>query len=139
MSLIPRRAELSYNFEEIDGSIIIKNRKQSLFSFALVQSVYPDENEEEGEQALKHSMSCNLMLDETKIPLEASIATDGNATFSIGLESISFGGLSEMAELVGGFENFSFPSQIDDLGAISLDEFKIEMDLSKKLGNYISE
>ncbi len=102
-----------------------------------LENTYPDEEEEEeqenGKEALKHTMSCNLMLSEKKIPLEATIATDGKATFSIDGEAISFDGLNDMAQLVGGSEKLLFPSQIDDLGAVTLGEFKLEMDLSEKM------
>ena len=48
-----------------------------------------------------HKLLCSLMIDQTKIPLEATYTGRQGLTLRIGLDAISFDGLSDMAKLVG--------------------------------------
>lgn len=73
-----------------------------------------------------HKLQCDLVLDALQFPLRATYAGQRSFTLELGLDAVSFNGISDMLRLVGGGGNLALPEQLDALGAISLHSLELE-------------
>ncbi|MFK8102005.1 MAG: hypothetical protein AB8G15_05765 [Saprospiraceae bacterium] len=78
-------------------------------------------------RGFQHQLSCTLRVEKIQLPLTATYQTSSNLVLQLGLTDFTFKGIGDMLKIVGGAKNISLPAQIDQLGAIRLHQFSLEM------------